>query len=408
MNATDVESTLRRLSKALEARTEEILDAIAVRLRDEVPELDAAEQPEMWEPWREGTRASLLAFLGGVAGSREPPPRAPAAAVESAQLSARAGTPLPVLTRAYRTGHAVVWEFWLDTVEELVREAGLRRVVLQVGSRFMFRYIERLTALITQAYTEEHARSRRSSEQQRERAVRDLLAGAHLNGRALGYPLEVEHLGVVAWGTQAEQAVRELADATASKTLIVPVARGTVWGWLGGETGVRARALRAIARFRPAEGTAVALGDPAAGVEGFRRTHREARLAHTVALKRGRPVTRYDEVALEALAMQDEPLAREFVLRELGDLSTSEARTELLRETLLRYFAASQNAAAAAAVLGVHERTVANRLRAVEDLMGRSVGARRAEMETALRLWALFADDLADAPDRGEDVKLQG
>ena len=42
--------------------------------------------------------------------------------------------------------------------------------------------------------------------------------------------------------------------------------------------------------------------------------------------------------------------------------------------------------AAAAAALGVHEQTVAARLRAVEERTGRSVAARRAELETALRL----------------------
>ena len=35
----------------------------------------------------------------------------------------------------------------------------------------------------------------------------------------------------------------------------------------------------------------------------------------------GAPVTRYDDVALEALVVQDERLAREFVARELGPLA---------------------------------------------------------------------------------------
>jgi DNA-binding PucR family transcriptional regulator len=69
-------------------------------------------------------------------------------------------------------------------------------------------------------------------------------------------------------------------------------------------------------------------------------------------------------------------------------------RGEALLTTLEAYFAAAGNAVSAAAALGVHDRTVANRLRAVEDLLGPgAVTARRAELETALRLQRLLAPE---------------
>jgi len=49
---------------------------------------------------------------------------------------------------------------------------------------------------------------------------------------------------------------------------------------------------------------------------------------------------------------------------------------------------ASPTAASAAATLGVHQQTVANRLRAAEERLGHSVGSRRVELEIALRLRA--------------------
>jgi hypothetical protein len=55
-------------------------------------------------------------------------------------------------------------------------------------------------------------------------------------------------------------------------------------------------------------------------------------------------------------------------------------------QTLRAYFASAQNASAAAAMLGVHEHTVGYRLRTIEERLGRPVIARRAELETALRL----------------------
>jgi DNA-binding PucR family transcriptional regulator len=50
--------------------------------------------------------------------------------------------------------------------------------------------------------------------------------------------------------------------------------------------------------------------------------------------------------------------------------------------------AAEHNAASAAAALGVHQQTIANRLRAAEERIGHPVAARRIELETAMRLRA--------------------
>jgi hypothetical protein len=44
------------------------------------------------------------------------------------------------------------------------------------------------------------------------------------------------------------------------------------------------------------------------------------------------------------------------------------------------------NAAATAAALGVHEQTVAKRLRAAEDRLGHTISSRHAALEIALRL----------------------
>ena len=100
----------------------------------------------------------------------------------------------------------------------------------------------------------------------------------------------------------------------------------------------------------------------------------------------GRPITHYAEVALESLAAVDEDAAAAFVARELAGLDGDDVRSTRLRQTLRAWFAAGHNAAAAAAALGVHEQTVAQRLRTVEERTGRPVAARRAELETALRL----------------------
>lgn len=59
---------------------------------------------------------------------------------------------------------------------------------------------------------------------------------------------------------------------------------------------------------------------------------------------------------------------------------------EAVRETLSAYLAAERNVSSAAAALGLDRRTVAGRVRAVEELFGRPLNEFAADLETALRL----------------------
>lgn len=79
----------------------------------------------------------------------------------------------------------------------------------------------------------------------------------------------------------------------------------------------------------------------------------------------------------------------EFVSDELGALAGLDRRAEKLRATLESYFASAMSATCTAARLGVHDQTVANRLRAIEHSIGHSIQTGRAELEVALRLRAV-------------------
>jgi DNA-binding PucR family transcriptional regulator len=108
-------------------------------------------------------------------------------------------------------------------------------------------------------------------------------------------------------------------------------------------------------------------------------------------------VTTFADVALEALAVGGEELAREFVEAEMGELARPDSRTAAVRETVSEYFAAG-GAAAAAERLNVSERTVTYRLRHAEQMLGRALTKRRAELETALRLHRLLFTPAKQAP----------
>ncbi len=153
----------------------------------------------------------------------------------------------------------------------------------------------------------------------------------------------------------------------------------------------------------PAEGgtgrVRLAVGEPGAGIDGFRRSHREASEARRVASLAGASagsVTRYSDVALQALASSDLDQARRFVRARLGALLDPEQASARLTETLAAFLDEGGSSGRAAGRLGVHENTVRYRLRQIEDLLGRSVGPGDLELRVALELIAMVEAAEAD------------
>jgi hypothetical protein len=361
-----------------------ITDAYFARFRDDSPEW-TVERPELESDFRRITRSSILDELVTLRDGGEPPSALPAADLEFARVAARLGGAPHHLSDAYRRGHAVQWAAWFDLVEDREPDPARRRALLRRGSDFFFVYAAYLSRLTLGEYTEERDRMMRHHEQRRVSLVGELLAGRHVTVDALDYDPGASNLALIAWGPAAAVAAEAAARALGRRLLLVSVIEETLWGWLGGEA-LDARARRALARLTPIDDAQLAFGDDLPGADGFRASHRQALHAKRAGQRTARPVTHYGEVALEALAAGDPDEARAFVVRELRGLEGDDARARRLRETLRAWFAAGQNAAATAAALGVHEQTVAARLRAVEERTGAPPAARRAELETALRL----------------------
>ena len=137
----------------------------------------------------------------------------------------------------------------------------------------------------------------------------------------------------------------------------------------------------------------MAFGALADGVEGFRRSHEQARHARRVALLHGhRPgsVTLYERVALTALACADLDHARDFTEAELGELAAPDESTRRLAATLLAYLEERSSPKRAARRLGVHENTVTNRVRSAQELLPSPIDERIPELLVALRLRAVL------------------
>jgi hypothetical protein len=385
---TSTEPTFEELVDELEAGIGQLVEIHLRRMQDHHPDWVGSD-PVIQQRIREYSEESILAEYRCLREGSLPescPPRD----AEGARELARLGLPIDWVLTGFRVGHRCQWEAWLDLVERRVQDPPLRREMLERASRFMFDYVDRLTTLVSEEYEEEHERVLRKQGRQRTLLVHQLLDGAELDSESIGWPLEHHHLGLLAWADGGDAAMRELAAALTRPLLTVEGGVDDAWfGWISGAAPLSPADERTIERFRQTRGR-LALGLVAAGPEGFRLTNRQARRAGWVAWSTGTPVTRFSDVALEALAIEDADSARAFVSSELGGLDDDSARSARLRETLIAYFETDHNAAAAAAALDVHQQTVANRIKAVEEILGAPVAGRRGELELALRLRRCF------------------
>ncbi|WP_188835740.1 PucR family transcriptional regulator [Flexivirga endophytica] len=385
-----IEHELAALAAAVQQRIPDLVAQIEREVIEQVPEFHSRDDPVLLESERPSIDAALTSIVDGLASGRRVPEGASDAALREARAVAQSGIELQVLLRTYRLGQAITWNAILEEALALVPEEH-RLTVLRQASDYHYAWNDAVMEGVVAAYQAEHkAYFFRSQDRKRRAIVNDLLRGVPTETEELGYNLRVAHLGLVAWGSSPEANIRAIAATLKSRVLTVSGTSGTVLGWLD------ASALRNAQEAEPEvfttlPSTHVAVGEIASGIEGFRRSHRQAWQAYRVGRFRPRAVVRYPDVALEALVLKDRQMMRDFVARELRGLDEPEARTELLRETLKAYFASGQNAASTAAAIHVHERTVAYRLRSIEQRLEVSITSRRDEIAVALRLADLLA-----------------
>jgi hypothetical protein len=384
--AVGIDETLRTVAARLSDEIDELVETMLVRMRDEAPRFDTASRPELADGLRASCYGNIRAALQALGGDRQPPRNSPAEAVNEARATARADVGLEPLLHTYRIGHAVILERFFVLIEELNLSPAQRHSATLIGSKYLFAYVDRVVGEVSQEYTDERQRVLRSSIQRRVQLVRDVLGGASVDSAELGYRLEQEHLAVVATGPAADASLRDLARRLERRLLTVAMTDDTVWAWLGSSRRSERGDRHDLLWTQVAGRTRYAVGEPAWGITGFRDSHEQALAAHRVAAHLPQPVTRYDDVALEAALLCDVRAARRFVERELGPLTSQDPRTRVLRETLGSYLQSGLNAATTAAQLNVSDRTIAYRIHGIEDRLGRSVLARSTELAAAVRL----------------------
>jgi hypothetical protein len=385
--------------RRLRARQAEIEDAVFARVREAVPEAAGDADSEYVRGLRTAVAAAVEFGLTGIEGEADPARGIPAEAVAQARLAARSGVSLEAVLRRYIVGHALLWDYVMqeaDRVERMGREGGLREM-----SRAQAALLDQLVIGVTREHVAELQRAGRSREQRLLERVRMLLAGEPLGGDAaprvadadLGYRLEGEHLGVIARGEGAAEALRELAARLDRRLLSVAPGGGRlVWAWLGGQGPFEMPNLEGVVAGLGVD-VCIAAGEPARGLEGWRSTHRQAQAALLVAVRRPRALTRYADVALLATALKDDVLARTLVEVYITPLVDARGSGGVLLQSLRAYLAVGCSVSSAAAALGVARKTVESRLRTIEERLGRTLHLCPPELEVALLL-----EELAAAP----------
>jgi len=329
---------------------------------------------------------------------------APAAAEEYARRLAQRGIPIAALLRAYRIGSARLEDWCL---QELGRRSDNAAVVSAAGLRIagiLASYIDQVSEEVVSAYEAEKENWLRNQSVARAARVRALLKGEQVDVNSaeaiLGYRLRQYHLGVVTWITVASTGgdalgllERATAEAAAEahcvgRPMFVPQDEFSAWAWmpLGARRDITPPGM-SVKSGTGDDRIRFALGEPAPGVPGFRRTHQQALSAQAIALAAGPSgpiMTSFGEVAPLALMSGSIELLQAWVAETLGALADDNEHNARLRDTLRVFLQVNGSYKTTAERLMLHKNTVQYRVRKAEESLGRPAIQDRLHVELAL------------------------
>lgn len=338
------------------------------------------------------------------AGAWGPPP----SALYWPRHMARQGYPRGLMSRIYSVGHAMIWHRWLHyaIVGSVEGSSTATKIdlaeALKYAHRQLFVYLDRAGQEVERQFTDEQNRTARESSTLRSQTVRDLLAGReprHAAMAKLAYDINQPHVAYVCWldpdATGGPNALDALAADIAStlgphgRRLVVEREPHEVWGWCHVATDLTDYNLPHLKQLVTSHSPPahVAIGQVAHGLEGFRRSHKDAKRVQelNVATHRRAPTaTVYPDVALVTLLLENRVAAREYATRCLRDLAESSEDMKLLRDTVQVFLNFRRSYARTAEVLTVHRNTVLYRIQKAEKLLGTRLEESALEVRDAL------------------------
>lgn len=390
----EVRERVRIVATALLPELPEIGTGIAAYICDRVPEVAEANATEVvYKTCRANATVLLDSLMRGVRLDDLTPS---AEVVQSTRMLVQVGLSLEAVMKAYRIGSHYWIDRWAYAVTRFSSSDEVSVRATTEGISFLLSWIELVTELLAKEYRAEAARLALERSFARADDVRRILTDTEVDvasaSSKLGYRLTGGHIALVlrSSGDHSDseavlgEAVSKLARAVGTaRPLAAHVDMSTTWCWIScsGDGDIRVPL--------PAGSVIVAQGRPGRGIDGFRRSHREAldalRVAELVGSGPG-TVTFYEDVDIAVLCSADPPMLHKFISDELGPLAAKGERTRIQRRTLEAFLAANSNYRAAAASLDIHHNTVRYRIDQIEHALGHSLADRRLSLELALHL----------------------
>jgi PucR C-terminal helix-turn-helix domain/GGDEF-like domain len=277
------------------------------------------------------------------------------------------------------------------------------------------KFLDESAAAMVSEYLAESQRVIARAVASQRRTIAALLAGDHVPddvaARILGISLGHHHLALVLWNRERNPppGARAELEAAASKAAAALRAAGHVaihddgdeaagLCWISRAVPFPADYPARLTRALVAGEFRAAVGAPAPGPAGFRRSYLAARDAERTA-RQGLPgkVTAYRDVDLIALLTADPERAQWFVAAHLGKLAAQDDETLAdLRATALCYLESGCSLVKTAAALHVHRNTVLYRLGSIERLLGRDLVTDPLAVHAALALAQRLGPALLD------------
>jgi DNA-binding PucR family transcriptional regulator len=408
-NGVQVTSYVAEVASRLNGRVVALSSALGQALEDQIPELrgDAA-LVELLGTSVEGNVDTVLhALRYDIAVERV---EAPTAALEYARRLAQRGVPVNALVRAYRLGQRQINEVVFAELRVMDIPEAMRVEVIEAITGTLFEYIDWMSQQVVAVYEDERERWLENQNSLRGLRVREVLtANKTIDMDAaitsIRYPLRWHHLALVMWypdpGAEGDELarlqkfLRELGEAAGAtgNPLFVAADRSCGWGWLP-YRGAVADAVVKVRQFTLARpnSPSVAIGTMAGGVDGFRRSHREAEQARGVAIVSARPnsstptVIAASDPGLSVVARLGGDVAdtRDWVASVLGDLALDNENDARLRETLRIFLSCGSSYKTAAEELSLHFNSVKYRVGRAVARRGREIGSDRLDVELAL------------------------
>jgi hypothetical protein len=382
-NRAELQRARSELAARLRERFGEIEESVFSKVRSVSGPL-AGQPPDYVEGLRSTVVEGLEYGIGAIEHGQNWSAPVPIAAIAQAKRAARVGVSLSTILRRYTAGDRELAVY--------VREEahGLPPDLRQEIERTQGVPVDRLMEAVASEYWQEVERMKRSPTSGLEERIRRLLDGDVTVDLDPYYELGSWHVGIIADEATAENAIHRLAKQFDARLLFTHHISTNPCAWLARRGGLD---VDEIERFLTNQGATAsfALGEARSGIEGWRLTHFEARVTFDATRHVRASIARARDVVLPAAVMRD-PLLTEALLSSYVkplDEDGEEVGADL-RQTLRAYFSTGHHASAAAELLGVNRRTVANRLRAIESRLGQRIEDCHAEVHVALRLEALL------------------